>query len=239
MAAHIRKHSAERDGGAHGRERVFGLHQKRRRRLVADALECGKDLDDGAAALVERFSQGGFLDIERFEARARRLNARLDLAHAGGGVDQLLIERAPILADHFDFAPELRLIFGRSPFVRADRIEFLVALLDGFGISLRHGRGSGGRWRWGLDLRRRDLRRRDLSHGTLRWNLGCRRRACWPLADRKLARAGGNLRRRVLRKGIPLAAECQCESQCESHDRAQYEARIAMAQAAGNHAVQG
>ena len=114
LAAHIREHGAERDRGAHGLQRVFGPNQKRRRRLAADALEGGEDFDDGGAALVERFANGALLVVERLEARTRRLDGRLDVAHAAGGVDELLVERAAIRADALDFAPELRLVFRRA-----------------------------------------------------------------------------------------------------------------------------
>ena len=121
-------------------QRVFRLHQQRRRRLVADALQRREDFDDGGAALVERFANGDFLLVERLEPRPRRLDVGLDVAHARRGIDQLLVERAPIVADRLDLAPELGLAFRRCAFLRADRIEFLIALLERVGIGLRRGR---------------------------------------------------------------------------------------------------
>ena len=70
--------------------------------------------DDDAAALVERFAQSGFLRVERVEPPAGRLDVGLDLAHARRGIDQLLVERAAILADRLDLAPELGLFSAET-----------------------------------------------------------------------------------------------------------------------------
>ena len=50
------------------------------------------------------------------------------VAQAGGGVDQGLVELAPILADGVDFVLELGLGFGGLFLLRANRLELLVAL---------------------------------------------------------------------------------------------------------------
>ena len=68
---------------------------------------------------------------------SRRIDARLDVAHARGGVDQLLVERAPVFAERVDLALELGLVFGRLPLFGADGVELLVVLFEGFGIGLR------------------------------------------------------------------------------------------------------
>ncbi|HEY7972553.1 MAG TPA: hypothetical protein VID96_06475 [Xanthobacteraceae bacterium] len=175
LAAHVRKNGAERNRGTHGLQRVLRLHQKRWRRLVAGALKRSQDFHDGTAAFVERFAQRGLLRVERFEPPACRVDARLHIAHARGAIDQLLVERAAILADRLDLAPKLGLIFGRHPLVGADRIELLIALFDGFGIGLPRSRKRG-----------RGLRRR-------------RRARC--LAGGGWLCAGGDLRGRILRQG--------------------------------------
>ena len=64
------------------------------------------------AAFVERFANERFLLVERLQPRPRRVDAGLDIAHARGGIDELLIERATILADRLDLAPQLRLAFA-------------------------------------------------------------------------------------------------------------------------------
>ncbi|MGC1352940.1 MAG: hypothetical protein WA858_24680 [Xanthobacteraceae bacterium] len=51
----------------------------------------------------------------------------------------MLAERAPIVADGFNLAAELGLILRRCAFLRADRVEFLIALFERFRIGLRRG----------------------------------------------------------------------------------------------------
>ena len=112
-------------------QRILGLDQQRRRRLMPDPLQRRENLDDRGAPLVERFAKQLFLLVERLEARLRRLDARLDIAHARRGVDELLVERAPIVAERVDLALELRLAFRRLALPRARRFEFLIALFEG------------------------------------------------------------------------------------------------------------
>ena len=113
--------------------------------------------------------------VERFEPPFGRVDACLHIAHARGGIDQLLVERAAIVAERLDLAPELGLIFGRHPLVGADRIELLIALFDGIRIGLPRSRKGG-----------RGLRR-------------CWRARC--LAGGGWLCAGGDPRGRILRQG--------------------------------------
>ena len=59
------------------------------------------------------------------------------VAHARGGVDELLIERAPIGAEGVDLPPEFRLAFCRLALFGARRVEFLIVLLERVGIGCR------------------------------------------------------------------------------------------------------
>src|SRR5215471_94568 len=87
--------------------------------------------------------------VERLEALLR-LGDPLFYAHdTGRGVDDLLIEFAPIVADRLDLAFEPRLVLQRSALLGAERFQLLVACLEGIQIS-----------RWGLGLRRRSWRLR-------------------------------------------------------------------------------
>jgi hypothetical protein len=54
-------------------------------------------------------------------------------ANAGGAFDQRCRELAPVFGEHLVFRGELLLGLGRLLLLRAQRIEFLFALLDGLG----------------------------------------------------------------------------------------------------------
>src|SRR5262244_2154135 len=70
--------------------------------------------------------------------------------HAGRGVDDLLIEFAPIVADRLDLALEPRFALERSALLGAERFQLLVACFERTEIC-----------GWGLGRRRaRRLRRR-------------------------------------------------------------------------------
>ena len=58
----------------------------------------GENLDDRAAALVERLPKRSLLFIERLEPRPRRVDIGLDVADLRRRVDELLIEFAAVLA---------------------------------------------------------------------------------------------------------------------------------------------
>ena len=78
------------------------------------------------------------------------------LDDARGGIDQLLVELAPVVADRFDLALELGLVLQRPALLGAERFEFLVALPSG----CRHWRpaasgGTGGRGGGAAQPRRR------------------------------------------------------------------------------------
>jgi hypothetical protein len=50
--------------------------------------------------------------------------------HTGCRVDQLLIESAPVVADGFDLALELRLVFQRPSLLGAQRFKLVVTRLE-------------------------------------------------------------------------------------------------------------
>ena len=205
LAAHVRKHGAERNRGAHRLQRVFGPNQQRRRRLAPDALEGGKDFNDRGTAFVERLANGAFLVVERLEPRTRRLDGCLDVAHACGGVDELLVERAAIVANALDLAPKLRLAFRRRALLRPNSVEFLIVLLERVGIALRRCNRHG---------RRRRSRRRCNRHG--RWRRNRRRlpRARRYLTGRGLRECGHIARQTAAQKPVPSRA--QGADQCGS-----------------------
>ncbi len=127
--AHFRQHRAERDRCAHRLERILRPHHQRRRRLPADALQRGEDFGDGAAAVVERFAERLLPLIERRQTRPRGVDIGLDVADFCGGVDELLIELAAVLAQHRDFGPQLELALRGIALAGERRIEVLIALL--------------------------------------------------------------------------------------------------------------
>ncbi len=149
------------------RKRILGLHDQRRRRFVPHPLQGGEDFDDHGAALVERFAKQPLALVERLEARLRRLDAGLDVAHPRGGIDELLIERAPIVGNRRDLALELLLVLGRDALLGARGIELLIMLPERVGIHVqRHARrgrrrrgnlGGGGLCRPGGGLSRGGL----------------------------------------------------------------------------------
>ena len=136
LGAHLRHHGAERDRGAHRLQRILRPHHQRRRRLAADALQRGEDFDDHGAALVERFLKVLFPLVERLQARLRRLDVGLDVADARRGIDELLIERAAVVAEGLDLELELGLASADCALLGARRVELLVVLLERVGIGL-------------------------------------------------------------------------------------------------------
>ena len=73
----------------------------------------------------------------------RRVDLGLDVADARGGVDELLIELAPVFAERLDFALELGLAFRRLALLGARGVEFLIVLLERVRIGRRR-RGAVG-----------------------------------------------------------------------------------------------
>ena len=146
LLAHVRQHRAEHDGGPDRAQCVLGLHQKRRRRLMANALQHREDFSNDRATLVKRLPEIRFPIVERFQARPCRLDSGLDIANAGRGIDELLIERATVLAQRIDLAFELRLAFRRLALLRADCIKLLIALPERGGVGLAGVRFAGVRF---------------------------------------------------------------------------------------------
>ncbi len=109
---------------------------------MAERTDCS-----ASSALIKR--PGGACrpircNAEGFEALLRLGDPLLYAHHTGRGVDDLLIEFAPIVADRLDLAFEPRLILKRPAPLGAERFQLLVACLEGIQIC-----------GWGLGLRRR------------------------------------------------------------------------------------
>ena len=136
---------------------------------MPNPLQHSEDFDDRGAPLVERFANTTFLVVERLQARLRRLDAGLDIAHARRGVDELLIERAPIVAKRVDLAPSFAWLSADSRSLRARGIEFLIVLLESVGIGLSVGTlgadAAGGTGAWA------DGRLNRACRGFGRWRL--------------------------------------------------------------------
>ena len=130
---------------------------------MPDPLQGGENFDDHRAAFVERFLKKALLLVERLETSFGRLDACFDAAHARGGIDELLVERAPIVAERLDLAFELGLVFRRLALLGARRFEFLIALLE----SIRIGRRRSGRRRLRREVGHRTAARPALAAGGL------------------------------------------------------------------------
>ena len=137
LDTHFRQNGAKRDRGAHRAQGVLRTHQQSGRWLPANALQSREDFNDNGLPLVERFLEEPFLLVERVEASLARVDFGLDVTHAAGGLDQLLIELAAIPTEHLDFAAQLGLRLCRITLSRHSRIELLIALLEGVGGNRR------------------------------------------------------------------------------------------------------
>ena len=142
LRSHFRDHGTEHDRSPHGLQRVFRAHHQRGRRLPADTLQSGEDLDNDGAALLQRRLDNLLPFVERLELCLRHINARLDVADVSGTVDELFIERRAIGVDRLDFALEFYLRVQRRPLLGTGRVEFLIVLPEHVGCRLcRCGRG--------------------------------------------------------------------------------------------------
>ena len=209
---HIGKHGAERDGGAHGLQRVLRLDQKCWGRLMPYALQHSEDFDNHRAALIERFADENVLLVERLQARLGRIDTRLDRPHARSGVDELLIKRTPIITKCVDLPPQFRLAFCRLALSPSRGVELLIVQFEGVAIS---------------DGRCRGRPRRKSGR---RWRKKRHRR----LGDRGLNCAGRCFARRRLGERAAIRTERQRQSQGPS----EREARIDPVRSAENHVVQ-
>src|SRR5262249_25498637 len=118
-------------GGAHGLQRILGAAHEGGWGMPADALQRRQHLGDDGAALLQRAAQYLLALVERRQAFLRLGGLLLHAADAGGGVDDLLIELAPVVADRLDLALELDFILQRLALLGAERLELLVAFLEG------------------------------------------------------------------------------------------------------------
>ncbi|MEI2735993.1 MAG: hypothetical protein V9G24_15205 [Rhodoblastus sp.] len=144
----LRQHRAERHGGADRLQHVLGLHQQRRRRAMAHALQHGQHFGDHVAPALERAA-------DRFLAARQPVEPLLDLGHAGvrlrhlgGRVQKRLIEPRAVLADRLDLGLDFRALFGGSRNSVLDAAQFELLALDRieprFGGRLcTHGRAEG------------------------------------------------------------------------------------------------
>ena len=124
---------AEQHRGAQRLQRIFRPHQERRRRAPSGALQRCQHLDDLGAARIERVANLLLAAIERTQPRFGVVDPRLDAAHLGCDVDQLLVELAAVLADRGDIGFQFLLKLGCFFLLLAGGLEFLLALLDGVG----------------------------------------------------------------------------------------------------------
>src|SRR6185312_7094280 len=106
-------------------------------RAAAGALQRRQHLDDFGAARIQRASDLLLMFIERAQSRFRICDAAFDVAHAGGNVDELLIELASVLADRGDIGLELRLLVGAALLLLPSSLELLLALLQRVGRGRR------------------------------------------------------------------------------------------------------
>ena len=130
LMPHLGQYRSQQHGGAHRLQSILRTGDQRRRRTVADTLECGQHFADHGAAPVERFANAAFIVVERLEPRFRRRDLRLNAADAAGGIDQVLVELAAIGAQLFDLALERGLGLDRSALRIAHSLEVLVVLLE-------------------------------------------------------------------------------------------------------------
>ena len=110
-----------------------GRTQERRRRASPGALQGRQHFDDLAAARIERVANLLLAAIERTQPRFGVGDPRLDAAHLGRDVDQLLVELAAVLAERRDIGFQFLLKLGCFSLLLAGGLKFLLALLDGVG----------------------------------------------------------------------------------------------------------
>ena len=130
--------------------------------MAADALQGRKHLGNEVAALLQRGAQRLLAVVERRETRLRLRDPLFHGGDARGGVDDLLVELAAIVADELDLALELCLFLQRLALLGAQRLELLVALLEAVEADRRPG------WRSAVGRGARLRRRRRWREGATR-----------------------------------------------------------------------
>ena len=130
LMAHLRQDRPQHHRRAHGLQRVLGAEHDAGGRLPAHALQRRQHFGDGVAPFRQRCPQRLLPVVERADALVRLRDLVLHATDAGRGVDDLLIELAPVVADRLDLALEPCLVLGRLALLGAQRLELLVALLD-------------------------------------------------------------------------------------------------------------
>jgi hypothetical protein len=126
---------------------VLGPEHEAGRSLPTDPLQRRQHLGNEGASLLQRCLQRLLVVVERFDPL---LGLGDPLFHGDDprrGLDDLLIEFAPVVADRFDLALELGLVLERPALLAAEDFELLVALLEGIEA------GRGGRTLPGLGRR--------------------------------------------------------------------------------------
>src|SRR5262249_20352993 len=156
VAPHFRQNCPEQHGGAQRLQSVFRPDQHDRRRLAPNALKCRQHLHDNAALGFKRLAHRLLAAVERRKPLHGGGDLSLGAAHAACRLDQLRGKLAPVVADRFDFALQLRLALERAPLLGAEDGELLLALLERLGRS----RAAGVRDAWWPDVERRRCRRR-------------------------------------------------------------------------------
>ena len=94
---------------------------------AADALQCRQHLGNDGVRCSSDFRKPCSLLVERLEALLRLRDPFFDRSHARCGIDELLVELAPVIADQLDLALELGLVLQRPSLFGPQRLELFVA----------------------------------------------------------------------------------------------------------------
>src|SRR5579871_6588406 len=96
-------------------------------------LEGRQYLADLRSPPLERLANIRLAALQLTQMNLHRRNALLGGANSGGSGDERLIESAAVIGDGIVFGRKPLLGFRRFALLSLDRIELLIALLDGVG----------------------------------------------------------------------------------------------------------
>jgi hypothetical protein len=98
--------------------------------MPADPLQRRQYLGGDAAPLLQRSPHRLLAIIERLETCLRLRDPLFDGDHTRRGLDELLIEFAPVVADRLDLALEPCLGLERPTLLGADSFQLLIACFE-------------------------------------------------------------------------------------------------------------